>query len=87
MVPRGGPRSSDRAPSAARAVLGVVVGIEAVRGTVLDEPLAVGAADVAPRVLVTTHPSAVLRLRGKEGWSEAFGRLVDDLRVAASLIE
>jgi DNA polymerase len=72
--------------TAARAVLGVDVGVEAVRGTVLDEPLAVGTGEVAAQVLVTAHPSAVLRLRGKEGWSEAFGRLVDDLRVAASLV-
>ena len=34
-------------------------------------------------VVVTTHPSAVLRLRGRDGYDEAFAGLVDDLRLAA----
>ncbi len=72
--------------TAARSVLGVDVGVEAVRGRPLEEPLAVAGGDVAPRVVVTSHPSAVLRLRGKDGWAEAFGRLVDDLRAAAALV-
>jgi hypothetical protein len=37
-------------------------------------------------VLVTAHPSAVLRLRGKDGWDEAFGRLVGDLQEAARAV-
>ena len=41
----------------------------------LDEP--------ARPVVVTTHPSAVLRLRGRDGYDEAFAGLVDDLRLAA----
>jgi uracil-DNA glycosylase len=56
--------------------------------TALDESL--GAAvrgGPPPMVLVTAHPSAVLRLRGRSGWDEAFGRLVDDLRVAAELAD
>jgi uracil-DNA glycosylase len=74
--------------TAARSVLGVDVGVEAVRGRVLDEPPVVGAAGDGhvPRVLVTAHPSAVLRLRGRDGWDEAFGRLVADLRVAAEAL-
>jgi uracil-DNA glycosylase len=35
-------------------------------------------------VLITTHPSAVLRLRGKPGWDEAFDALVADLRAAVA---
>jgi DNA polymerase len=71
--------------TAARSVLGVDVGVEAVRGRVLDErPLLAVDGDDAPRVLVTAHPSAVLRLRGKDGWDEALGRLIADLRVAAA---
>jgi uracil-DNA glycosylase len=72
--------------TAARSVLGVDVAVEGVRGTVLDEPLAVASGQPAPRVVVTAHPSAVLRLRGREGWAEAFGRLVGDLRAAAGLL-
>jgi uracil-DNA glycosylase family protein len=61
--------------TAARAVLGKTVKIGEVRGRLLEEP--------ARPVVVTTHPSAVLRLRGREGYDEAFGALVDDLRLAA----
>jgi uracil-DNA glycosylase len=34
-------------------------------------------------VVVTSHPSSILRLRGRGGWDEAFDALVADLRVAA----
>jgi uracil-DNA glycosylase len=34
--------------------------------------------------VVTTHPSAVLRLRRRSGVDEAMDGLVDDLRFAAS---
>lgn len=61
--------------TAARAVLGRTVKIGESRGTVLEEP--------ERPVVVTTHPSAVLRLRGREGYDEAFAGLVDDLRLAA----
>jgi uracil-DNA glycosylase family protein len=61
--------------TAARAVLDRTVKIGEVRGRVLEEP--------ARPVVVTTHPSAVLRLRGRDGYDEAFGALVDDLRLAA----
>ncbi len=62
--------------TAARAVLGRPVKIGEIRGKLLDE--------LPDRVaLVTTHPSAVLRLRGREGYDEAFGDLVADLRLVA----
>ena len=50
------------------------VKIGEVRGRLLEEP--------GP-VVVTTHPSAVLRLRGRDGYDDAFAALVDDLRLAA----
>ncbi|WP_251152629.1 UdgX family uracil-DNA binding protein [Cellulosimicrobium sp. Marseille-Q4280] len=37
----------------------------------------------SPLVVVTTHPSALLRLRDRSGWDEAFAALAADLRVAA----
>lgn len=61
--------------TAARAVLGRAVTISRVRGEVLD--------DGAHPVVVTTHPSAVLRLRGRDGYDEAYAALVADLRLAA----
>ncbi|HEY0642714.1 MAG TPA: UdgX family uracil-DNA binding protein [Nocardioides sp.] len=61
--------------TAARAVLGRTVKIGEERGRLLDEP--------DPPVLVTTHPSAVLRLRGRDGYDEAYAALVADLRLAA----
>lgn len=60
--------------TAARAVLDRDVKIGEVRGEVLtDEEIP---------VLVTTHPSALLRLRGRGGWDEAFAELTADLRTA-----
>jgi uracil-DNA glycosylase len=61
--------------TAGRSVLGRPVRIGAERGVVVP--------DSEPPAVVTTHPSAVLRLRGKGGYDEAFGGLVSDLRVAA----
>jgi uracil-DNA glycosylase family protein len=61
--------------TAARAVLDRSVKIGEARGRVLEEP--------AGPVVVTTHPSAVLRLRGRDGYDDAFAGLVDDLRLAA----
>jgi uracil-DNA glycosylase family protein len=61
--------------TAARAVLGRPVKIGEVRGRLLEEP--------TRRVLVTTHPSAVLRLRGRDGYDGAYASLVEDLRVVA----
>lgn len=63
--------------TAARAVLGRTVRVGEVRGQALE-------GDDGARVVVTTHPSAVLRLRGRPGWDEAFAALVADLRAAAA---
>ena len=61
--------------TAGRAVLGRTVRVGAERGSLL-------AADDGPPVVLTTHPSAVLRLRGRDGYDEAFAGLVSDLVVA-----
>jgi uracil-DNA glycosylase family protein len=60
--------------SAGRSVLGRVVRIGAERGAVLEAE--------GRRTVITSHPSAVLRLRGKDGYDDAFAGLVADLRVA-----
>lgn len=62
--------------TAARAVLGHNVVIGEVRGRLLDER--------APAVLVTAHPSSVLRLRGSDERHAALDALVADLEVAAA---
>jgi uracil-DNA glycosylase family protein len=64
--------------TAARAVLGRPVTIGAERGSLIEP----AEAD-RPRVLVTTHPSALLRLRDRSEWGPAFDELVADLRTAA----
>lgn len=66
--------------TAARAVFGRDVRIGDVRGLVQPLPGA------GCEVMVTAHPSAVLRLRGRDGWAEAFDALVADLRVAVAAI-
>lgn len=63
--------------SAGRAVLGRPVRIGAERGNVVDGPGGRSA-------VITTHPSAVLRLRSRGGYDEALADLVADLKVAAS---
>lgn len=60
--------------SAGRSVLGRAVRIGAERGAVLEAG--------GRRIVITSHPSAVLRLRGKDGYDDAFAALVADLRVA-----
>jgi len=86
--------------TAGRAVLGRPVRVGAERGRPLEGPDAQDdagrGADTTSSVtssvtssittVLTTHPSAVLRLRGKEGYDAAFGELVDDLAVAGSLL-
>lgn len=68
--------------SAVRAVLGRPVPISRARGQRFDE------VEIAPTaaVFVTTHPSAVLRLRGKPEFDEAFDRFVADLELAAAAL-
>ncbi|WP_157155972.1 MULTISPECIES: UdgX family uracil-DNA binding protein [unclassified Diaminobutyricimonas] len=60
--------------TAGRAVLGRTVRIGAERGRIQDSDTG--------RVLITTHPSSVLRLRGKDGFADAYAELVADLTVA-----
>jgi len=67
--------------TAARAVLGAPARVGELRGRVLDAPQH-GAFPGAP-VVVTTHPSALLRLRDRSGWDDAFSGLVADLATAA----
>jgi uracil-DNA glycosylase len=62
--------------TAARAVLAEDVKVTAVRGLV--RPLV----PYGGLVMVTVHPSAVLRLRGRDGWQEAYAAFVEDLRTA-----
>jgi uracil-DNA glycosylase family protein len=60
--------------TAGRAVLGRPVRVGAERGTLQQ---------IASRqVLLTTHPSAVVRLRGKPEFPDAYAALVGDLQVA-----
>lgn len=66
--------------TAARAVLGRPVRVGEVRGDRLATELP-GVGRVT--VLVTAHPSAVLRLRGRPGFEAALAELVTDLRAAA----
>jgi DNA polymerase len=65
--------------SAGRAVLARTVRIGAERGAVLEQA-------EGPAVVITTHPSAVLRLRGKDGYDAAYAGLVADLRTAAGAL-
>ncbi|WP_301182489.1 UdgX family uracil-DNA binding protein [Subtercola boreus] len=67
--------------TAARSVLGRPASVTKERGRVLDAPAALGP---GVKVLVTNHPSAVLRMRGEAGFDDALAGLVADLRLAAS---
>jgi uracil-DNA glycosylase family protein len=67
--------------TAARSLLGTSVKIGKVRGSVLE------ASDPSGTPLVVTvHPSSILRLRDDADRREAFGAFVDDLRMAAQLV-
>ncbi len=63
--------------TAGRAVLGRPVRVADERGRPLED------AD-GRTVLLTTHPSAVLRLRGRPEWDAAFDGLVADLALAST---
>ncbi len=65
--------------TAAGAVLGRTVRIKAERGTLLATPLGV-------RALVTTHPSAILRIPDEHDRHRALMELAADLRTAARAI-
>ena len=55
--------------------------------TIDDLRTAVDDVGEAGSVLLTVHPSAVLRLQGTPEWDAAFEELTADLRVAASALE
>jgi uracil-DNA glycosylase family protein len=64
---------------AAQALLGSKVRVTKDRGRALES-------DLAPVVLVTIHPSAILRERDEPARTAAFERFVADLRVAAEAL-
>lgn len=70
--------------TAARAVLGRPVKIGEVRGAVLPPEAAAEASALPAPVLVTTHPSALLRIEDAEARGRAFDRFVAELRTAAA---
>ncbi|WP_136709509.1 UdgX family uracil-DNA binding protein [Agromyces sp. H66] len=73
--------------TAARSVLGRTVRIGEVRGRVLP-PDAAGGASVFPvPVLVTTHPSALLRIEDAADRRAAYATFVDELRIAADIAQ
>lgn len=65
--------------SAARAVTGKAVKIGETRGTIIQR-------EGAPDVLVTVHPSYLLRLPDEERKRVEFDRFVEDLRLAAPFL-
>jgi DNA polymerase len=65
--------------TAAHALLGRATPIGENRGQVLESPL------FAPPVLVTAHPSSVLRERDSEARRQALEELAADLRIALQL--
>ena len=65
--------------TAAQALLGRDARVTALRGQRLEHEL-------APCVVVTVHPSSVLRARGSDARQRAFAALVADLAVAADVL-
>lgn len=65
--------------SAARSVIGRPVKIGETRGSIIER-------DDGPAVLVTVHPSYLLRVPDEERKREEYDRFVDDLRLAASFM-
>jgi uracil-DNA glycosylase family protein len=71
--------------TAGRSVLGREVRIGAERGRVIEpEP---GGPTGAPRIVVTVHPSAILRLRDSEEREAAFDAFVADLELAVRALD
>lgn len=62
--------------TAAKALLGSDFRVTKQHGQLIES-------EFAPNVLATMHPSSILRQRSSKGREEAYGILVDDLRVAA----
>lgn len=65
--------------TAARSVLGPRFKVSQARGRFVPSPL-------APRVLATVHPSAILRAPDDESRRRAMDRFVEDLRVVAAVL-
>jgi uracil-DNA glycosylase len=66
--------------TAAQGIMGRATPVGANRGRVLQTPL------FEPPVLITAHPSSVLRERDRERRHGAMTALVEDLRMAASAV-
>jgi uracil-DNA glycosylase family protein len=66
--------------TAATAAFGRVVRLKDVRGVFSRSPL-------GPDAFVTTHPSALLRLRGTRDWDSEYQRLVDDFRLVRERLQ
>jgi uracil-DNA glycosylase family protein len=64
---------------AVEALLGTKIKVTKDRGRKIEVP------DLAPAVLVTVHPSSVLRARDEDARREAYAAFRDDLAVAAEL--
>jgi uracil-DNA glycosylase family protein len=62
--------------TAAQAVIGPAIRVSETAGRLIES-------DLAPLVVATIHPSAVLRARGAESREALFDRLVGDLRLVA----
>jgi DNA polymerase len=65
--------------TAATALLGPTVRVSELAGTAVESTL-------APLVMATLHPSAVLRAGGGEATRAAFERIVGDLRIVATRV-
>jgi DNA polymerase len=65
--------------TAAQALLGKQFRVTKQRGERVESPL-------APNVLATIHPSAILRQRDEESRREEMAAFVDDLRVVAGIL-
>jgi DNA polymerase len=72
--------------TAARSVLGRTVRIGEVRGKVLPPDVAGAPSALPAPTLVTTHPSALLRIEDPADRMAAFESLVEDLRAAADAV-
>lgn len=59
--------------TAATSMFGRMVRLKDLRGTF-------SVTDLATDTFVTTHPSSLLRLRGKQDWATEYERLVEDFR-------
>lgn len=66
--------------SAARSLFGKAVRLADVRGQVLEH-------EWAKRVIVTLHPSAVLRVPDHAGREQMYSQLVEDLKAARCLLQ